>query len=223
MGEMHTATTPPVDGNAAYPSVGLMEKQASPPGRAAAQSFVGSEDEARSRQPKSTSSATDRTKRKDAGWLRHTTRWLFENQTSKLPLRALFSHGKTVARQGLTVYRLPPGISFHLVATIFVAHKFFHSRLTSKFVTLAYYNPSTGKYGAGADDYFFMTFCVVVFTGLRAGTMEYVLVPLARRWGISKKKGATRFAEQAWLWLYCCVIWPVGMVRPRPFLSTSLC
>lgn len=63
------------------------------------------------------------------------------------------------------------------------------------------------------DDYFFMTFCVVVFTGLRAGTMEYVLAPLAKHWGISKKKVATRFAEQAWLWLYCCVIWPAGMVR----------
>ena len=67
-----------------------------------------------------------------------------------------------------------------------------------------------------------MTFCVVVFTGLRAGAMDYVLSPLGKRWGIRKKKNATRFAEQAWLWLYCCVIWPVGMVCTSPFPRQAL-
>lgn len=86
------------------------------------------------------------------------------------------------------------------------------SEHTSKFFKLAYYNPSTGNYGAGVDDFYFMTFCVLVFTGLRAGAMEYILSPLGKWWGIPKKKDATRFAEQAWLWLYCCVIWSVGMV-----------
>ncbi len=120
--------------------------------------------------------------------------------------------------QRLTAHRFPLGISFYLVATLFAAHKLFDSKLASRFLKLAYYNPSTGKYGAGADDYFFMAFCVVVFTGLRAGAMEYVLEPLAKWWGIPKKKNATRFAEQAWLWLYCCVIWPAGMVRTCPLL-----
>jgi acyl-CoA-dependent ceramide synthase len=103
-----------------------------------------------------------------------------------------------------------------MVAALFAAQKLFDSPLPSRFFKLAYYNPTTGKYGAGVDDYFFMTFCVVVFTGLRAAAMEYVLVPLGKHWGISKRKVATRFAEQAWLWMYCCMIWPAGMVRICP-------
>ncbi len=58
---------------------------------------------------------------------------------------------------------------------------------TSKFFTLSYYNPNTGKYAAGHDDLFFMTFCIVLFSGLRAGVMDYILAPLARMWGLSKK------------------------------------
>ncbi|EHL01965.1 putative Sphingosine N-acyltransferase lag1 [Glarea lozoyensis 74030] len=41
--------------------------------------------------------------------------------------------------------------------------------------------------------------------------MEYVLVPLANLWGIPKKKLATRFAEQAWLWIYANTVWPIGL------------
>lgn len=83
---------------------------------------------------------------------------------------------------------------------------------TSKFFTLSHYNPKTGKYAAGSDDFYFMTFCMVVFTGLRAWFMDHILGPLAKTWGISTKKEVTRFSEQAWLFLYASVIWPLGSV-----------
>jgi acyl-CoA-dependent ceramide synthase len=87
---------------------------------------------------------------------------------------------------------------------------------TSKFFALSYYNPRTGQYAAGLNDLFFMTFCIVLFTGLRASAMEHVLAPLAKRWGISKRKDATRFSEQAWLLIYCSIVWPLGMVWKDP-------
>lgn len=56
-------------------------------------------------------------------------------------------------------------------------------------------------------------FCIVLFTGLRAFTMEYLLAPFAKWRGISKRKDLTRFSEQAWLLTYYAVFWPLGMVR----------
>jgi acyl-CoA-dependent ceramide synthase len=107
------------------------------------------------------------------------------------------------------------GLSFNLISLLFLTH-FCLSKArpyTSKFFTLSYYNPRTEKYAAGIDDLYFMTFCIVLFTGLRAGVMEHVLAPLAKRWGIAKRKDATRFSEQAWLLIYCSIVWPLGMVR----------
>lgn len=42
--------------------------------------------------------------------------------------------------------------------------------------------------------------------------MEYALAPFAKYMGISKKKEVTRFAEQAWLVLYCTMFWSLGFV-----------
>lgn len=84
---------------------------------------------------------------------------------------------------------------------------------TSKFFSLSYYNTRTEKYGAGFDDLYFIAFCVVLFTGLRAGVMEYVLAPIARLGGLFKSKEVSRFSEQAWLATWCLVAWPSGMVR----------
>jgi len=110
------------------------------------------------------------------------------------------------------------GISFSLVGVLILSHICLPSirPFTSKFVTLGHYNHITGKYGASSDDFLFMSFCVVLFTGLRAGIMDHVLVPLARRWGVTKQKDMTRFAEQAWLLCYYNVFWPLGMVCQDP-------
>jgi very-long-chain ceramide synthase len=84
---------------------------------------------------------------------------------------------------------------------------------TAKFFTLSYYNPQTGNYGIGFDDGYFIAFCIVLLTGLRAATMEFILAPLAKVSGAgNKRKDMTRFSEQAWLIVFYCIFWPLGMV-----------
>ncbi|RDL33014.1 uncharacterized protein BP5553_08453 [Venustampulla echinocandica] len=134
------------------------------------------------------SSATilKKTKGKGDDPLQALTRWLLDNQT---------------------------GLAFNLIALLFLAHSCIPKArpYTSKFFRLPHYNPNTGKYAAGHDDFCFMTFCIVLLTGLRAGFMEYVLAPLARLLGLSKTKEVTRFSEQAWMLMYYSVFWPLGM------------
>lgn len=101
---------------------------------------------------------------------------------------------------------------------MFLAHYFLPKArpTTSKFFTLGHYNPRTGQYANGKDDFYFISFCIVLFTGLRAGVMEYVLAPLAKHWGISKRKDVVRFSEQAWMLLYYIVFWSLGVVSETP-------
>ncbi|KAJ5543816.1 hypothetical protein N7513_003399 [Penicillium frequentans] len=104
-------------------------------------------------------------------------------------------------------------LSFNLIAVLF----FIHSCLpkvrpyTSMFFSLSHHNPSTGNYGAGSGDLFFLALCVILFTGLRACFMEYLLGPLAKHWGVVKKKELTRFSEQAWLLCYYSIFWTLGV------------
>ncbi|KAI1337228.1 longevity assurance proteins LAG1/LAC1 [Xylariaceae sp. FL0016] len=127
-----------------------------------------------------------RVKRKGDGPMKNLARWLVNNQT---------------------------GLSFNLIALIFLAHVFIPKarQHTLKFFTLSYYNPETEQYAIGGDDYYFVSFCVILFTGLRAGVMEHILAPLAKHWGVSKKKDITRFSEQAWLLIYYSIFWTLGM------------
>jgi acyl-CoA-dependent ceramide synthase len=106
------------------------------------------------------------------------------------------------------------GIALNLIAFVFLSHTCLSEvrNHTSKFFLLSYYNPTTGKYAAGFDDLYFITFCIILFTGLRAGIMEYVLAPIARLGGLFKSKEVTRFSEQAWLTTWCFIVWPLGMV-----------
>lgn len=53
---------------------------------------------------------------------------------------------------------------------------------------------------------------IVLFTGLRASLMDYVLKPFAQWAGVEKKKDLVRFSEQAWLLIYYSVFWSIGMV-----------
>lgn len=85
-------------------------------------------------------------------------------------------------------------------------------RHTRKFFDLSYYNPQSGEYCAGWNDAHMVFFWIVVFTGLRAAVMDYILTPLAKRGGVATEKDRTRFAEQAWLLIFYCVMWPIGMV-----------
>ncbi|KAL7791564.1 TLC domain-containing protein [Trichoderma ceciliae] len=105
------------------------------------------------------------------------------------------------------------GIVFNLVALLFLSHLLIpKSRVyTRPFFQLSHYNPTTGKYAIGRGDFYYVTFFLVLFTGLRDGLMSYVLGPLGRRCGISKEKDVARFAEQTWMILYYCLFWPLGV------------
>ncbi|RYO86869.1 hypothetical protein DL766_001110 [Monosporascus sp. MC13-8B] len=105
------------------------------------------------------------------------------------------------------------GVCFGLIASLYLTHICIPNApsYTSKFLTLSYYNGKTGKYTAGYDDFFFVTFLTVLLMGLRAACMEYILVPLAKRWDISTRKEAIRFSEQGWMLTYYGVLWPLGL------------
>ncbi len=117
------------------------------------------------------------------------------------------------------------GVSCNFILALFLVHTCLPQDrpFTSKFFTLSGYNPATGKYAASRDDLYFVGFCVVLFTGIRAGAMEYVLAPFARYWGLSNKKRIARFSEQGWMFLYNAVFWTLGMVGIylSIYLSTS--
>lgn len=49
--------------------------------------------------------------------------------------------------------------------------------------------------------------------------MEYVLAPIAKLQGITKRKDLTRFSEQAWLLVYYCFFWPLGVVSDLKAIS----
>ncbi|KAI1100462.1 longevity assurance proteins LAG1/LAC1 [Jackrogersella minutella] len=104
-------------------------------------------------------------------------------------------------------------LSFLLITSLFLTHICVPgaNQFTSQFFTLSYYNPATGKYASGRGDVYFVSFCILLFTGIRAGLMQHVLAPLAKYWGVSKKKDAIRFAEQGWMLMYNSVFWTLGM------------
>ncbi|KAH6643413.1 TLC domain-containing protein [Truncatella angustata] len=126
-----------------------------------------------------------RVKRKGDGVLKSLSRWFLENQA---------------------------GFSLNLLALLFLTHMFMSKArpYTTRFFTLSHYDHESGLYANGTGDTYFVAFCVVLFTGLRAGCMEHVLAPFAKLMGIGKKKDITRFAEQAWLLVYYCAFWPLG-------------
>ncbi|EEU40431.1 uncharacterized protein NECHADRAFT_32956 [Fusarium vanettenii 77-13-4] len=127
-----------------------------------------------------------RLKRKEESTWKHLARWFVENQI---------------------------GLSFNLLALIFLAQTFIPKARehTYKFFNLSYYNPKSGQYRIGFDDAYFIAFCIILFTGLRAGIMEHVLAPIGRFQGITNRKSLTRFSEQAWLMVYYTVFWPWGV------------
>ncbi|KAI0172801.1 longevity assurance proteins LAG1/LAC1 [Hypoxylon sp. FL1284] len=173
------------------------EKIRSPRGRPSVQSRKSSMNGPLYMQTSNNKVLIRRVKRKGGGPLRSLARWFLDNQT---------------------------GLSFNLIALIFLANMFIPKARphTSKFFTISYYNPATERYAIGPNDYHFICFCVILFTGLRAGMMENVLAPLARQWGIAKRKEITRFSEQAWMLIYYSVFWSLGLylyVNSRYFLN----
>lgn len=75
---------------------------------------------------------------------------------------------------------MPTGLSFKLIGFLVLVHVSLPSArpYTAKCLTLSHYNPSTGNYAIGRDDYYFILFWIVLLTGLRAGCMEYAIALL---------------------------------------------
>lgn len=170
-----------------------------------------------------------RVRRKDEGIWKPFSRWFVENQVGacfRMPCfvqwrAAPSSYTRSYRSFLLSSYRFANlfsfrlGLSLNLLSLLFLAHACIpKARLqTTKFFHLSYLNERSGKYATGFDDLYLIAFFIVLFTGLRAGTMEYILAPFGRLNGITKRKDLTRFSEQAWLLIYYAVFWPTGVVR----------
>ena len=109
---------------------------------------------------------------------------------------------------------MQPGLSVNLLLLHALIHICFPRarRRTSPFFELSYFEQESGKYTRGPEDIYFVAYWIVIFTGLRAFFLSYVLLPFAEACGISKSKTKTRFAEQAWMFLYYSISWLLGMV-----------
>ncbi|KAI8981591.1 TLC domain-containing protein [Mycotypha africana] len=69
---------------------------------------------------------------------------------------------------------------------------------------------SDGRYEKSLWDLTFLFFYICVFTALRAATMDYILLPLARITHVPIKKHQ-RFAEQSWAFIYYTVAFSFGI------------
>ncbi|KAL2831938.1 longevity assurance proteins LAG1/LAC1 [Aspergillus pseudoustus] len=105
------------------------------------------------------------------------------------------------------------GLTFSIITLALLTHLCLPAarKHTSSFFLVSHYNTETRGYSIGRNDAYFLTFCVLLLTGLRACIVKYVLEPLARRWGILRARNVTRFAEQAWLLCYYSVFWTLGL------------
>ncbi|KAI4235716.1 MAG: hypothetical protein L6R40_006405 [Gallowayella cf. fulva] len=104
-------------------------------------------------------------------------------------------------------------LAANLLALLVLTHACFPRARhhTRKFWQLSYHNIASGKYALGWDDSLLVVFWLIVFTGLRAVVMDNVLAPVSHMLGLREKKEKTRFAEQAWVFIYDTTFWSLGM------------
>ncbi|KAL7943343.1 longevity assurance proteins LAG1/LAC1 [Trichoderma barbatum] len=104
-------------------------------------------------------------------------------------------------------------VAFNLLALLILSHIMIPKArvYTRPYFELSHYNDDTGLYAIGRQDFYFITFFFILFTGLRHAIMSFALCPMARRCGISKKKDVARFSEQAWNVIHYSVFWPLGL------------
>ncbi|KAI8146663.1 TLC domain-containing protein [Fennellomyces sp. T-0311] len=95
------------------------------------------------------------------------------------------------------------------VITAIVAGYFLGLPLCDKFIFISNQR-SDGLYEKSLWDITFLLFYICVFTALRAAIMNHVLVPLARAWGVNKKK-YDRFAEQGYSFIYYSTSFTCGL------------
>lgn len=115
-------------------------------------------------------------------------------------------------RKGVVDHQL--GLSLNLVLLVALTYLMFPSlrQTVGAFCWLQYANDKSGSFAQGPRDLYLVAGFVVIFTGLRAACLDYLLLPLAGKLGIRQKKAKVRFAEQAYLLLYYVVYWTWGLV-----------
>jgi acyl-CoA-dependent ceramide synthase len=77
------------------------------------------------------------------------------------------------------------------------------------FFILSY--PLDHFYGIGPQDIKMVVGLVILFTALRAASLDYLLKPLARKLGIKRTRTQTRFAEQFYMMTYYAIYWCWGL------------
>lgn len=110
-------------------------------------------------------------------------------------------------------YRHFTGFSLTIFSTLLAVHNLYPSlrSYTTPFFQLSYYQPETGRYVLGWNDVYFVVSAIITFTAVRAICIDWTFRPLAKYLGL-KKKASLRFAEQAWMAVYYCIFWSVGVV-----------
>jgi acyl-CoA-dependent ceramide synthase len=81
-----------------------------------------------------------------------------------------------------------------------------------KLIHLSYFNPESGKYNKGLDDFYFIGFWVLIWLSLREILMKLLWNPLGSMIGLANSK-LQRFSEQGWTLVYCTIFWCMGIVR----------
>lgn len=113
-------------------------------------------------------------------------------------------------RQGMVDHQL--GLSMNLILLIGFSWLLFptlRGRMAA-FYSLAY-PIGQGDFGQGPRDLQLVGALVVIFTGVRAFALDYILIPLASLLGVRRRKPRVRFAEQSYLLLYYCIYWTWGL------------
>ncbi|CAK3882195.1 Sphingosine N-acyltransferase lag1 [Lecanosticta acicola] len=105
------------------------------------------------------------------------------------------------------------GLPLNFIVLLAMSHMLFPSlrdRTRACFI-LSYPTAVEGQYSQGPLDLYLVGSCIVYFTAFRAFMLDYVLLPLAGKCGIGKRKGKVRFAEQAYLLTYYTIFWSWGV------------
>src|SRR4051812_21102209 len=88
---------------------------------------------------------------------------------------------------------------------------FINERLVYQCLFISYKDSSTGLYGKGPADVYFVLTWATLLTFVRMILKKTIFIPLASAWLVKPEKWM-RFAEQCWNLVYYIPSWSVGMV-----------
>jgi hypothetical protein len=119
------------------------------------------------------------------------------------------------------------GISLNLILLGTLTYLLFPSlrERVGAFSTLQYPTGNAGEFSVGPRDTYLVAGFVVLFTGMRAACMDYVLLPLTGVLGIKQKKTKVRYAEWNKLFLdslHSSADYATGLPNKHTSCSTTL-